>query len=162
MRRRQPLLGFCGADSVLRRETGGNPGYFGLESPVRSTEEYRQLKGKVPLRLSEHWGIMGPMVVAHEGLLDACISASPTLGRTIFKQNAFAQMYGVPLWDESSCWLGIGLAVQAHQAAAYPGIEYTINAAVTAEDDLVKEPFTMNERRFLRYSGKARLERYPG
>jgi L-alanine-DL-glutamate epimerase-like enolase superfamily enzyme len=121
------------------------PGYFGLESPLRSTEEYRQLKGKVPLRLSEHWGIVNPMVVAREGLLDACISASPTLGRTIFSQNAFAQMYGVPLWDESSCWSGIGLAVQAHQAAAYPGIEYTINAAVTAEDDLVKEPFTMKD-----------------
>ena len=121
------------------------PGYFGLESPVRSTEEYRQLKGKVPLRLSEHWGIVNPMVVAREGLLDACISASPTLGRTIFNQNAFAQMYGVPLWDESSCWSGLGLAVQAHQAAAYPGIEYTINAAVTAEDDLVKEPFTMKD-----------------
>jgi L-alanine-DL-glutamate epimerase-like enolase superfamily enzyme len=37
------------------------------------------------------------------------------------------------------------LAVQAHQAAAYPGIEYTVDASVTAEDDLVKEPFTMKE-----------------
>jgi L-alanine-DL-glutamate epimerase-like enolase superfamily enzyme len=121
------------------------PGYFGLESPVLSTAEYRQLKGQAPLRLAEHWGIVDPMLVAREGLLDACITASPTLGRTIFSQNAFAQMYGVALWDESSCWSGIGLAVQAHQAAAYPGIEYTVNAAVTAEDDLVKEPFTMKD-----------------
>ena len=29
--------------------------------------------------------------------------------------------------------------------AAYPGIEFTINAAVTAEDDLVKEPFTLKD-----------------
>jgi L-alanine-DL-glutamate epimerase-like enolase superfamily enzyme len=121
------------------------PGYFGLESPLRSTEEYRQLKGKTPLRLSEHWGLVNPMIAAREGLLDACISASPLLGRTIFGQNAYAQMYHIPLWDESSCWSGLGLAVQAHQAAAYPGIEYTINAAVTAEDDLVKEPFTMKD-----------------
>jgi hypothetical protein len=121
------------------------PGYFGLESPLRSTEEYRQLKGKVPLRLAEHWGLVNPMLVAREGLLDACISASPTLGRTIFGQHAFAQMYHVPLWDESSCWSGIGLAIQAHQAAAYPGIEFTINAAVTAEDDLVKEPMIMKD-----------------
>jgi L-alanine-DL-glutamate epimerase-like enolase superfamily enzyme len=121
------------------------PGYFGLESPLRSTEEYRQLKGKVPLRLAEHWGLVHPMLVAREGLLDACISASPMLGRTIFGQHAFAQMYHVPLWDESSCWSGIGLAVQAHQAAAYPGIEFTINAAVTAEDDLVREPFPMQD-----------------
>ena len=85
------------------------------------------------------------MLVAREGLLDACISASPTLGRTIFGQNAYAQMYHVPLWDESSCWSGIGQSIQAHQAAAYPGIEFTINAAVTAEDDLVKEPFPMKD-----------------
>jgi L-alanine-DL-glutamate epimerase-like enolase superfamily enzyme len=121
------------------------PGYFGLESPVRSTEEYRQLKGKVPLRLAEHWGLVNPMLAAREGLLDAHISASPTFGRTIAAQNAFAQMYHIPLWDESSCWSGIGLAIQAHQAAAYPGIEYTINAAVTAEDDLVQEPFVLKD-----------------
>ena len=121
------------------------PGYFGLESPLRSTVEYRQLKGKVPLRLAEHWGLVDPMLAAREGVLDANISASPTFGRTIFGQNAFSQMYQIPLWDESSCWSGIGLAVQAHQAAAYPGIEFTINAAVTAEDDLVKEAFTMKD-----------------
>ncbi len=121
------------------------PGYFGLESPLRSTVEYRQLKGKVPLRLAEHWGLVDPMLAAREGVLDAHISASPTFGRTIFAQNTFAQMYQIPLWDESSCWSGIGLAVQAHQAAAYPAIEFTINAAVTAEDDLVKEAFTMKD-----------------
>jgi L-alanine-DL-glutamate epimerase-like enolase superfamily enzyme len=121
------------------------PGYFGLESPLGSTEGYRQLRGKVPLRLSEHWGVVDPMLAAREGLLDACITASPTLGRRIFGQNAYAQLYRIPLWDESSCWSGIGLAVQAHQAAAYRGIELTINAAVTAEDDLVVEPFTMKD-----------------
>ena len=121
------------------------PGYFGLESPLRSTEEYRQLKGRVPLRLSEHWGLVDPMIAAREGLLDAHITASPTLGRTIFAQNAHARMYHIPLWDESSCWTGLGLAVQAHQAAAYPGIEYTVDASVTAEDDLVKEPFTIRD-----------------
>jgi L-alanine-DL-glutamate epimerase-like enolase superfamily enzyme len=128
------------------------PGYFGVESPVVSLEAYRQLKGKVPLRVAEHWGVLSPMLVAREGLLDTVISTGPTredsgyhLGDTVFGQNAFAQMYGIPIWDESSCWSGIGLAMQAHQAAAYPGIEYTINASVTSEDDLVKEPFTMND-----------------
>ncbi len=121
------------------------PGYFGLESPLRSTEGYRQLKGQVPLRLAEHWGLVDPMLAAREGVLDAWISASPTFGLTIFRQSAFAQFYNIPLWDESSCWSGIGLAIQAQQAAAYPGIEYTINAAVTAEDDLVKEPFAMKD-----------------
>ena len=121
------------------------PGYFGIESPVRGTEQYRELRGKVPLRLAEHWGVVDPMVVAREGLLDACITASPTLGRTIFTQQAYSHMYSIALWDESSCWTGLGLAVQAHQAAAYPAIEYTVDASVTAEDDLVKEPFTIKD-----------------
>lgn len=121
------------------------PGYFGLESPVRSTEEYRQLKGKIPLRLSEHWGLVDPMLAAREGLLDATITASPMLGRTIFAQHAYSRMYHIPLWDESSCWTGLGLAAQAHQAAAYPNIEFTVDASVTAENDLVKEPFTIKD-----------------
>jgi L-alanine-DL-glutamate epimerase-like enolase superfamily enzyme len=121
------------------------PGYFGVESPLRSTEGYRQLKGQVPLRVSEHWGLVNPMLAAREGMMDAWITAGPTFGHTMFRQNAYAEFYGIPLWDESSCWSGIGLAIQAHQAAAYPGIEYTINAAVTAEDDLVKEPFSMKD-----------------
>ena len=121
------------------------PGYFGLESPVTSTETYLQLKGKVPLRLAEHWGVVDPMLTAREGVLDACITASPTFGATMFRMNAYGQFYHIPLWDESSCWSGIGLAVQAHQAAAYPAIEFTVNAAVTAEDDLIKEPFAMKD-----------------
>ncbi len=129
------------------------PGYFGVESPLRSLEGYRELKGKTPLRLAEHWGLMSPMLVAREGLLDAWIipganrgeTGGGSRGDTVFEQNAFATMYNIPLWDETSCWNGIGLAMQAHQAAAYPGIQLTINAAVTAEDDLVKEPFTMKD-----------------
>ena len=121
------------------------PGYFGLESPLRSTAGYRQLKGQVPLRLAEHWGLVDPMLAAREGVLDAWISACPPFGHTMFRQQSFAQMFQMPLWDESSCWSGIGLAIQAQQAAAYPGIEYTIDAAVTAEDDLVKEPFVMKD-----------------
>jgi L-alanine-DL-glutamate epimerase-like enolase superfamily enzyme len=121
------------------------PGYFGLESPLRSTEGYRQLKGQVPLRVAEHWGLVNPMLAAREGILDAWISSISPFGFAMFRQNAFAGFYHIPLWDESSCWSGIGLAIQAQQAAAYPGIEFTINAAVTAEDDLVKEPFTMKD-----------------
>ncbi len=85
------------------------------------------------------------MLAAREDLLDAVISASPIFGPTMFRQNAWAEFYRIPLWDESSCWSGIGMAVQAHQAAAYPAIECTVDAALTAEDDLVKEPFLMRD-----------------
>jgi L-alanine-DL-glutamate epimerase-like enolase superfamily enzyme len=51
----------------------------------------------------------------------------------------------MPLWVESNCWTGIGQVFQAHQAAAFPGIEYTINCAHIAEDDLMREPFTVRD-----------------
>jgi L-alanine-DL-glutamate epimerase-like enolase superfamily enzyme len=34
---------------------------------------------------------------------------------------------------------------QAQQAAAFPGVAYTIGCAHMAEDDLVNEPFTVRE-----------------
>jgi L-alanine-DL-glutamate epimerase-like enolase superfamily enzyme len=121
------------------------PGYFGIESPVRNVEQYQELKGRLPLRLAEHWGLVKPMLAARDGLLDAVISACSMFGPTMFQQSAWAEVFGIPLWDESSCWSGIGIAAEAHQAAAYPGIEYTVDAGLTAEDDLVKEPFTLRD-----------------
>lgn len=137
--------GSVGRTLFYAQKLAGLSGYFGLESPLRSTEGYRQLKGKTPLRVAEHWGLVNPMLAAREGVLDAWITAGPAFGPSMFRMNAYAQAYQIPLWDESSCWSGIGLAIQAHQAAAYPGIEFTINAAVTAEDDLIQEPFTMKD-----------------
>ena len=123
----------------------GLPNYFGIESPVRNVEQYRQLRGRLPLRLAEHWGLVDPMAAARDGLLDAVISACPLFGSTIFKQSAWAEFFGIPLWDESSCWSGIGIAAEAHQAAAYRGIECTVDAGLTAENDLVKEPFQLRD-----------------
>jgi L-alanine-DL-glutamate epimerase-like enolase superfamily enzyme len=121
------------------------PNYFGLESPVRGREQYRQLKGRLQLRLSEHWGLLDPMETARGALLDAIITASPFFGPAMFRQNAWSEFFKIPLWDESSCWSGIGVAAEAHQAAAYPGIEYTVDATLTAIDDLVKEPFQLRD-----------------
>jgi L-alanine-DL-glutamate epimerase-like enolase superfamily enzyme len=137
--------GSVGRTLYYARKLAEFPGYFGIESPLRGAEGYRQLKAQLPLRLAEHWGLVDPMLAAREAILDAWITASPAFGFTMFRHNAFAQQYSIPLWDESSCFSGIGLAIQAHQAAAYPGIECTIDGAVTVEDDLVKEPFSMKD-----------------
>ena len=47
------------------------------------------------------------------------------------------------LWVENGINTGISQVFQAHQAAAFPAIEYTISITHTLEDDIMKEPFTM-------------------
>jgi L-alanine-DL-glutamate epimerase-like enolase superfamily enzyme len=136
--------GSVGRTLHFARKLAEFPNYFGLESPLRGTEGYRQLKGQVPLRLAEHYGAVDPLLAIREGLLDAFIVAG-RLGRTMVRLNALAHFYNVPLWVENNCWSGIGQVFQAHQAAAFPGIEFTIGCAHTAEDDLIKEPFVMQD-----------------
>jgi len=123
---------------------GEIPNYFAIESPLRHTEGYRQLKGKLPLRLAEHYGVLDPMTAIREGLVDSYVVAG-RLGRTMVRLNAMAEFHRMPLWTESNCWTGIGQVFQAQQAAALPGIEYTINCAHIAEDDLMREPFTVRD-----------------
>ena len=54
-----------------------------------------------------------------------------------------AEVTKMPLWVEHSIEDGINQVFQAHQAAAFPGIEYTISITHVLVDDLMKEPFTM-------------------
>lgn len=136
--------GSVGRTLQIARKLAEVPNYFGIESPLRHTEGYRQLRGQVPLRLAEHYGALEPMTSIREGLVDAFVVAG-RVGRTMVRLNSVAEFYRLPLWVESNCWTGIGQVFQAHQAAALPGIEYTINCAHIAEDDLMREPFTVRE-----------------
>ena len=136
--------GSVGRTLQIARKLAEVPNYFGIESPLRHTEGYRQLRGQVPLRLAEHYGALEPMTSIREGLVDAFVVAG-RVGRTMIRLNWVGEFYRLPLWVESNCWTGIGQVFQAHQAAALPGIEYTINCAHIAEDDLMREPFTVRE-----------------
>lgn len=123
-----------------------HPNYFGLESPINRgyLEGYRQLKGRCPLQMSEHLGIIDTMTAIREGLLEAFIIAGP-LGRTMVQVDALARFYGKQLWIENSCWTGLGQVFQAHLAAAFPSIAYSICCAHISEDDLVKEPLRVED-----------------
>jgi L-alanine-DL-glutamate epimerase-like enolase superfamily enzyme len=55
-----------------------------------------------------------------------------------------ADVTRVPLWVEYGIQSGIAQVYQAHQAAAYPGIEYCIAVTHCLEDDFVVEPFRMD------------------
>lgn len=136
--------GSVGRTLYFARELAKHPNYFGLESPINRgyLEGYRQLKGQCPLQMSEHLGIIDTMTAIREGLLDAFILAGP-IGRAMFDSNAMASFYGKQLWIENSCWTGLGQVFQAHLAAAYPAIAYSICCAHISEDDLIREPFTV-------------------
>jgi L-alanine-DL-glutamate epimerase-like enolase superfamily enzyme len=117
--------------------------YFAVESPVqyRNVESSRALKGKSALKIAEHMG-EDPMTFVNEGLLQAFVIGGP-LGRTMAKRALMAETTGVPLWVEYGIQSGISQVYQAHQAAAYPGIEYCIAINHCLEDDFMVEDFKM-------------------
>ena len=117
--------------------------YFAIESPIKrpGIAGYRALKGKVPLQMSEHM-TPDPMPYVREALLDTFVIGGP-LGKTLIQRALMAEVTKMPLWVEHSIEDGINQVFQAHQAAAFPGIEYTISITHVLVDDLMKEPFTM-------------------
>jgi L-alanine-DL-glutamate epimerase-like enolase superfamily enzyme len=66
------------------------------------------------------------------------------LGKTLAQRALMAEVTGVPLWIEYGTQSGISQVFQAHQAAAYPGIEFTITVSHCLEDDFMIEPFIMD------------------
>jgi len=119
------------------------PNYFAVESPVvpRSVEGFRQFKGKAPLMVAEHMP-SDPMPFIREGLVDAFVVAGP-FGRKLVQHALMAETTGMPLWVEHSIVTGVNQVFQAHQAAAFPAIEYCISHPHVHEDDLMAEPFEM-------------------
>ena len=117
------------------------PHYFAIESPFRRDhlEGYRMLKGQCPLQVSEHMPA-DPMPFVREGLLVSFVIGRP-LGKTLVQRALMAEVTGIPLWVEHSIECGVNKVFQAHQAAAFPGIEYSISIDHVLADDLMQEDF---------------------
>jgi len=143
---------WAGVDGALRviRKLEEFPNFFGIESPVGRHElhAYRQIRRKTRFRVAEHIDGSDPMQYIREGLLDAFITGSGRLGTAFAELSAVGKAAGVPLWVEHSIDNGIGQVFQAHQAAAYPGVEYSISITHCLEDDCMREPFTMENGYF--------------
>ena len=122
--------------------------YFAIESPCHraSIEHYRQLKGRLPMKVAEHLP-SDPMPFIREGLLDALVVGGP-IGRTTMQRALMAEVTGVPLWIEHSIITGVAQVFQAHQTAAFPGIEFAISITHVIQDDLMREPFEMQDGRY--------------
>jgi L-alanine-DL-glutamate epimerase-like enolase superfamily enzyme len=118
--------------------------YFAVESPIeyRSVQGFRALKGNSPLMLAEHMG-PEPMVFIREGLVQAFVIGGP-VGKTLTQRALMAQVTGIPLWIEYGIQSGLSQMFQAHHAAAYPGIQYTISVSHCLEDDFMMESLQMD------------------
>ncbi len=127
----------------VTRELARFPNYFAIESPIPRTDldGYRALRGKLPLQLSEHVDGVDLPLWTREKLLDAWISGAPKLGGYVRDLSQQAVAASAPIWIEHSIDCGIAQVFQAHQAAAYPGIQYAIAITHVLEDDCMKEPF---------------------
>ena len=119
--------------------------YFAIESPFARNrlDDYRQLKGRTALQATEHVPA-DPMPFVREGLVDAFVVGKP-MGRTLVQRALMAEETRIPLWVQHSISSGVNQVFQAHQAAAFPGIEYAISVTHVLEDDLMLEPFEMKD-----------------
>jgi len=119
--------------------------YFAIESPISRAriDGYRELKGKTALQVTEHMPA-DPMPFVREGLVEAFVVGKP-MGRGLVRRALMAETTKIPLWVEHSISSGVNQVFQAHQAAAFPGIEYTISITHMLEDDLMLEPFAMKD-----------------
>ncbi|MBS1982903.1 MAG: mandelate racemase/muconate lactonizing enzyme family protein [Bdellovibrionales bacterium] len=135
----------------VTRELAKFPNYFAIESPIdrRNFDGYRALKGKLPLKLAEH---VDPAVASgeldlwiKESLLDAWIVGAPKIGPYTHSLASRAKAASRPIWIEHSIDTGISQVFQAHQAAAFPSIQYVIAVTHVLADDCMREPFTVRD-----------------
>ncbi len=131
----------------VTRELAKFPNYFAIESPIprQDLDGYRQLRGKLPLRLSEHVDGIDLELWTREKLLDAWIVGAAKLGKYVAGLSAQAEAAHCPIWIEHSIDNGVAQVFQAHQCGAYAGLEYSISITNVLEDDFMKEPFHVQE-----------------
>jgi L-alanine-DL-glutamate epimerase-like enolase superfamily enzyme len=132
---------------AVTKELAQFPNYFAIESPIprADVDGYRKLKGKLPLKISEHVDNIDLDLWTREKLVDAWVSGTPKLGKYARDLSARAVAAQRPIWIEHSIDNGIAQVFQAHQTAALPGIEYSIAITHVLEDDCMAEPFTVRD-----------------
>ena len=123
--------------------------YFAIESPCHraSVDHYRELKQGFPMKLAEHLPA-DPMPFHSRGLSWMHSSSVGRSARQRCSAPLMAEVTGVPLWIEHSIFTGVSQVFQAHQTAAFPGIEFAISISHVLQDDLMLEPFEMINGRY--------------
>ncbi len=130
----------------MGRQLARFPQYFAVESPLRASQfrAVSSVEGTIfPLDLAEHIPT-DPMPFIREKLVQALVVGGP-IGRTLTQRALMAEVTGIPLWIQHSIFTGVAQVFQAHQAAAFPGIEYAVSITHVIQDDLMVESFSMKD-----------------
>ena len=88
-------------------------------------------------------------------LFRSWIVGAAKLGKYVAGLSSQAEAARCPIWIEHSIDNGIAQVFQAHQCAAYPGLEYSISITNVLADDCMKEPFHV-------HNGSYRIPAKPG
>jgi L-alanine-DL-glutamate epimerase-like enolase superfamily enzyme len=70
------------------------------------------------------------------------------MGKVLERLARLSKESRKPIWIEHSIDNGIADVFQAHQAAAWPSIQYCISVTNVLEDDCMVEPFTVRDGRY--------------
>jgi L-alanine-DL-glutamate epimerase-like enolase superfamily enzyme len=120
----------------------------GFEEPIPcpDIEGYRILRRDLPLRLAVHWGDdrVDERTFVLERLCDAFVVEDYLWGEGMLFKVGVTDLSHQRLWVENGLATGITQVCQAHQALAF-GFEYSISQTNILEDDLVVEPFLVEE-----------------
>ena len=84
------------------------------------------------------------MPFIREKLLDAFVVGGP-IGKSLVQKALMAEVTGIPIWLQHSIITGVAQVFQAHQAAAFPGIQHAVSITHVIQDDLMIEPFEMKD-----------------
>ena len=135
------------------------PQVKGFEEPIphEDTVGYRHLHANLPIRLAVHWGAVDTRTFILESLNDAFVVEDWLWGLPLMQKSALCALSGQKLWVENGLYSGISQAFQAHMAAAFPNIEFTISVTHISEDDLVIEPFVVEKGGFYKVPTKPGL-----
>lgn len=130
---------------AITKELAKFPNYFAIESPIprADLDGYRKLRGKLALPIAEHVDGLDTDLWTREKLIQAWIVAAPKLGRYVAELSQKSVAARCPIWIEHSIDNGIAQVFQAHQCAAYAGLDYSIAICHVLEDDCMAEPFTV-------------------
>ncbi len=119
----------------------------GFEQPIPHEDilGYRRIHRDLPFRLAVHWEGVDARSFILESICDAFVVEDFLWGPPLMQKSALCDLSGQKLWVENGLYTGISQVFQAHMASAAAAVEFTISLTHIGEDDLVIEPFVVEE-----------------
>ena len=152
-------FGSPGKTFAVAKSLGGIRQVKGFEQPIAHEDlvGYRQIRKDLTLRLAVHYEAVDTRSFMLESLCDAFVVEDWRWGPALTEKSELCKLTGQKLWVENGLFSGISQVFQAHQCAALPNVEFIISLTHVAEDDIVVEPFTVEQGGYYRIPAKPGL-----